>query len=134
MKPDKIFLYNSHRLTIIIKDLDLKIKAGETIELFRHNKQMTFERFEKSLTSGSIANEIDSGRLFVGYDDQRVLPPPPPFLENVFVFERHSPLAPVSKQKNSDFIERLQVEFGDKILETPENQIDKTEYLEIKGV
>jgi len=120
-----VFLYNPAPKPVYVKDLDLKVKPGETVDVFAYSKHMTEARLLLSAERGNLKEVLSSGLLILTDSNNKSTPPAARFTESRRPISRRQLLAPLSKESSSNFIDRLQQDFGDKVLTAPEQEIAK---------
>lgn len=120
-----MFLYNPTPRRVSIRDLDIKIGPGETVNVHKYNKRLTDEQISASIRGGSVHQLVQSGLIIISSSDTKVIPPYVPFVESRKPIPRRQLLAPISKEKNSNFIERLQQDFGDRQTPPQEYEVAK---------
>ena len=120
-----VFIYNPTPKPVQVKDLDMKVKPGETIDVFAYSKHMTESRFLLSAEKGSLRDALVSGCLLFVESNSKNIPQIARFTESNRPIFRRQLLAPRSKEANSNFIDRLQQDFGDRVLTAPEQEIAK---------
>lgn len=120
-----VFLYNPTPKPVYVKDLDLKVKPGETVDAFAYSKHMTEARLLLSAERGNLKDALSSGLLILTDSNNKSTPPAARFTESRRPISRRQLLAPLSKESSSNFIDRLQQDFGDRVLTAPEQEIAK---------
>lgn len=124
-KQVAMFLYNPTQKRIFVRDLDIKINPGETVNVKKYNRRLTDEQLAASVGSGSVHDLIRAGSLIMSTSDTKVIPPYVPFVESRKPIPRRQLLAPISKERSSNFIERLQQDFGDRAVPPQEYEVAK---------
>jgi len=120
-----VFLYNPTPKPVYVKDLDLKVKPGETVDAFAYSKNMTETRLLLSAERGNLKEALSSGLLILTDSNNKSAPVSARFTESRRPISRRQLLAPLSKESSSDFIDRLQQDFGDRVVDAPEQEIAK---------
>jgi hypothetical protein len=120
-----VFLYNPTPKPVYVKDLDLKVKPGETLDAFAYSKHMTETRLLLSAERGNLKDALSSGLLILTDSNNKSSPVSAKFTESRRPIFRRQLLAPLSKEKSSNFIDRLQQDFGDRVADAPEQEIAK---------
>lgn len=55
LKRAKVWLHNSSNRDIILGDLDLKIKSGDTVNIFAMRPSLSYDRYLKSKKEGALS-------------------------------------------------------------------------------
>jgi len=119
-----VILYNLTSMPVFIRDLDLKVKAGETLDVFGYSKKITDAMVMSSAERGSLREALLSGSV-VFVDSAAARPPVARFTESKRPISRRQLLAPIAKGASSNFIERLQQDFSSRVLTAPEQEVAK---------
>ena len=98
--PKPVILYNPTSKPVFVRDLDLKIKAGETLDVFGYSKKITEGLVSASAERGSLREALVSG-LLVFVDSVSARPKATLFTESKKPISRHQLLAPASKKASS---------------------------------
>lgn len=120
-----VFLYNPTPKPVYVKDLDMKVKPGETVDAFGYSKQITEARLLISAERGNLKDALVTGSLILTESNNKSIPPAARFTESKRPISRRQLLAPLSKESSSNFIDRLQQDFGDRVLTAPEQEVAK---------
>jgi hypothetical protein len=119
-----VILYNPTSKPVFIRDLDIKIKAGETLDVLGYSKRISEAALLASAERGSMREALLSGSV-IFVDSAAPRPTATKFTESRKPISRHQLLAPIAKSASSNFIERLQQDFSSRILAAPEQEIAK---------
>ena len=120
-----VFIYNPTSMPVQVKDLDIKVRPGETVDVLAYSKNITESRLLSSAEKGSLRDALVSGVLLLVESNSKHIPQIARFTESRRPIFRRQLLAPLSKENNSNFIDRLQQDFGDRVLTAPEQEIAK---------
>lgn len=63
VRKKQLFLKNTENRDIKINDIGIKIRSGQTIDVFKNNPYLTIDQVNESLTSGELKGKVDSGSL-----------------------------------------------------------------------
>ena len=119
-----LFLYNPGQKPVYIRDLDIKVKQGETVDVFSYHKDIQYSGVLLSSQTGSLRDVLSSGSLII-VESRAPLIAAPKIIESKVPIRRRQLIAPLPKDKSSNFIERLQQDFTDKISSKSEHDIAK---------
>jgi hypothetical protein len=119
-----VILYNPTSKPVFVRDLDLKVKAGETLDVFGYSKKITDNMVIASAERGSLRDALVSGSV-IFVDSTTARPAATRFTESTRPISRRQLLAPVSKGASSNFIDRLQQDFSSRVLTAPEQEVAK---------
>lgn len=110
---------------VIIADLNLKIKKGESISLFDYSKHMTVQRVMMSFNNGDLGYRIAEGKIRV------VSGPRPKKVTELQVSKKPIPsrvtcIARKTKAQEKNFIDGLEEDFLRPAYELSENENAKS--------
>ena len=120
-----MFLYNPTQKRVSVRDLDIKVGPGETVNVRKYNKRLTDDQLSASVSTGSLRELITSGLIIISSSDTKVIPPYVPFVESRKPIPRRQLLAPMTKERSSNFIERLQQDFSERSVPAAEYEVAK---------
>ena len=120
-----MFLYNPTQKRVSVRDLDIKVGPGETVNVRKYNKRLTDDQLSASVSTGSLRELITSGLIIISSSDTKVIPPYVPFVESRKPIPRRQLLAPMTKERSSNFIERLQQDFRERSVPAAEYEVAK---------